>query len=70
MVTVKKQDKVINKVTRSLDIFVRKTDDVIIIPILYTWLLLSRGHRQSERFLYSYNEILKVKQSRLFTTLL
>ena len=53
MVTVKKQDKVINKITRSLNIFVRKTNDVIIFPILYTRLLLSRGHRQSERFLYT-----------------
>ena len=70
MVTVKKQDKVINKINRSLNIFVRKTNDVIIFPILSTRLLLSRGHRQSEGFLYSYNEILKVKQSRLFTTLL
>ena len=56
-----------NKITPSLNIFVRKTNDVIIFPMLYIRPSLSIGHHQSERFLYSYNKTLKVKKSRLFT---
>ena len=58
---------IITKIIRSLNIFLRKTNDVIICPMLYIRPLLSRGHHQSERFLYSYNKILKVKKLRLFT---
>ena len=43
----------INEINRSLNFFfVRKTNGVIIVPSLYIWPSLPRGHYQSTRFLY------------------
>ena len=39
-----------------------KTNDVIIFLWLYIRPSLSRGHHQSDEFLHSYNEILKVEK--------
>ena len=46
-----------NKITRNLNILVKKRNDVITFPLLYIRPSLSRGDHQSERFLDSYNKI-------------
>ena len=55
---------IINKITRSLNNFFCTESNVIIFPSLYICLSLSRGHHQTDRFLYPYNKLLKLKKLR------
>ena len=62
----------INKITRSLNIFFCKESKrcYYFFFTKYIRSSLPRGYHQSDRLIYLYNKILKVKKMRLFTMLL
>ena len=69
-VDTKLQILLINKITRSLNISVKKNKRCYYFSYTIYSSFICRSHHQSDRFFYSYNKILKVKKLKLFATLL